>query len=199
MLASGISVNSGNLVFNGTAPIVAAPVGGINVGFNNNNANPILYIAPNVTGVLNIGSSANSFLVGYTSGSQTVSSNGTVYQEGGAVNVPYGGQFYIGISQTSGKTGTGVYDMSGGTANAGNSFYLGGYSTTGTGTIGVGTLNMNGGTFTAAGTVGIGLNTGACTVNLNGGTLQTPAWTTTGTTTTLNFNGGTFVASAASG
>jgi autotransporter-associated beta strand protein len=145
----------------------------------------------NAVGTLNVSGTAsltmNAFFIGSANAAGSTAS-GTVNQSGGTINQisTAVGSFAIG-GRTS-ASGVGVYNMSGGTLNAGAGIRVGG--------TGAGTLNQSGGLINAAGGINIARIAGSFgTNNLNGGTLSAfNIATSTGTNAVFNFNGGTLQA-----
>ena len=143
------------------------------------------------TGTLNVQGSAtltmNAFFIGSANASGSTAS-GTVNQSGGTINQISTAVGAFAIGGRTSASGVGVYNMNGGTLNAGAGIRVGG--------TGIGTLNQNGGLINAQQGINIARIAGSFgTNNLNGGTLSTfNVATSTGTNAVFNFNGGTLQA-----
>ncbi len=142
-------------------------------------------------GTLNIQDSAvlrmNAFFVGSANAAGSTAS-GTVNQTGGTITEVSTAVGEFGIGGRTSASGVGVYNMNGGTLNAGAGIRIGG--------TGIGTLNQNGGTINATAGINIARIAGSFgTNNLNGGLLATfNVASSTGTNCVFNFNGGTLQA-----
>src|SRR6185295_11341691 len=114
--------------------------------------------------------------------------SGIVNQGGGTINQISTAVGAFSIGGRTSVSGVGVYNMNGGTVNAGAGIRVGG--------TGAGTLNQNGGTIFARQGINIARIAGSYgTNNLNGGILSTfNIATSTGTNAVFNFNGGTLQA-----
>ena len=162
-----------------------------------NNGNGSIHVGSNVNagsggvGVFNISgtalvSTATNFIIGDGNGSM-----GTVTVGGNATLQTLNGDLYIGNSNSQSNN---TLTVNSGTVSVANWVGIGRFSS-------VGTLNMEGGTFTKVndgngyfdiGASGDSGNNG--TVNLDGGTITVPKVITEGGTSTFNFNGGTLQA-----
>ena len=142
-------------------------------------------------GTLNVSDTAtltaNALFIGSANASGSTAS-GVVNQAGGTVNQVSTAVGAFAIGGRTSTTGVGVYNMLGGTLNAGAGIRVGG--------TGIGTLNQNGGLINAKLGINIARIAGSYgTNNLNGGTLSTyNIATSTGTNAVFNFNGGTLLA-----
>ena len=197
-LIGTLLVNSGNGTISvsqtGATPTVVLP-GFITLGQNSGAVATMTQTGGSVA------TTGDNFYVGYgdgATGSYTMdggtmsvladlrndSGMGTVYQDGGLVNV--GGFFRLGLN----ATGVGSYSLAGGTLNVNGAQTRVGEA--GTGTLSIG--GSNGGTMVVASadtfTVGFGAGTG--TLDLQpGGLLRTPNINRGAGTAAFNFSGGT--------
>jgi len=130
---------------------------------------------------------ANQFFVGSANLAGSTA-NGVVNQGGGTINQVSTAVGAFAIGGRASVSGVGVYNMNGGTLNAGAGIRVGG--------TGAGTLNINGGQVNASQGINIARIAGSFgTNNLNGGVLSTfNVATSTGTNAVFNFNGGTLLA-----
>jgi autotransporter-associated beta strand protein len=173
-----VDTDNGTLTLKGTA------------GFSNNNDFNVGDVGQSV-GTLNVQDDAslnvNALYIGSANASGSTAS-GTVNQTGGTVTVGTANFAIGGRNQTTSIGGTGVYNLSGGTLNAGGGIRLGAG--------GVGTLNQTGGAIDSSGDVNIARYTGGTgTYNFDGGTLRANRVTSSSqANATMNFNGGVLMA-----
>lgn len=111
--------------------------------------------------------------------------NGTgIFNQSGGTHV-LGGGYNVNIGATT--SGSGAYNLSGGSAYMSGNVIVGGYGFT---PGGAGVLNISGGSFTAFSDL-IVFNTPGSAINLNGGTLNTGGLDTNGVPSLFNWTAGT--------
>lgn len=144
------------------------------------------------TGVWNLSGTANVVHGGTKRFAIGIGGNGTLNQSGGNfIYTVSGVAAEIGVLSTF--AGTGLWNMSGGTAVLTNRLFIG------DGTGSVGTLNLSGSATMTVSGIQLGVSSATGTLNLNGGTLTVNGTITKGTGSgTFNFNGGTLRAGASS-